>query len=188
MAVWCTICDVRGHSTSECWYKPKTSTYNKYIKEIRKENGKLKKKYSLIPQHNRIPIEGRSTTRRSRSKSPTPQKEEAVKPTGTKPKEHYAKTKHTRKSPPKSPSHKSKEVEVVEVINHSPQQSTSTTKKCQECLKWNNRMSQSLHYQEVTRNEDKRIIKSLTEENQKLRDERDCYKRLLEINQQNQRK
>ena len=30
--------------------------------------------------------------------------------------------------------------------------------------------------------------KSLTEENQKLRDERDCYKRLLEINQQNQRK
>ena len=52
--MWCTICDVRGHSTSECWYKPKTSTYNKYIKEIRKENGKLKKKYSLIPQHNTL--------------------------------------------------------------------------------------------------------------------------------------
>ena len=111
-----------------------------------------------------------------------------MKPTGAKPKEHFVKTKHTRKSPPKSPLHKSKEVEVVEVINHSPKPSTSTTKKCQECLKWNNRMAQSLHYQEVTRNEDKRIIKSLTEENQKLRDERDCYKRLFEINQQNQRK
>ena len=78
MAIWFIICDIRGHSTSECWYKPKTSTYNKYNKEIRKENGKLKKKYSLIPQHNRIPIEERNTTRRSRSKSPTPQKEEAV--------------------------------------------------------------------------------------------------------------
>ena len=66
--------------------------------------------------------------------------------------------------------------------------STSTTKKRQECLKWNNRIAQSLHYQEVTRNEDKRIIKSLTEENQKLREEKDCYKRLLEISQQNHKK
>ena len=134
--------------------------------EIRKENGKPKKKYSLIPQHNRIPIEERNTTRRSRSKSPIPQREEAVKPTGATPKEHYVKTTHTRKTPPKSPSHKSKEVEVVEVINHSTKPSTSTTKKCQECLKWNNWVAQSLHYQEVTRNEGKKIIKSLTEENQ----------------------
>ena len=40
----------------------------------------------------------------------------------------------------------------------------------------------------MTRNEDKRIIKSLTEENQKLREEKDCYKRLLEISQQSNKK
>ena len=41
MARWCSICDKRGHITSECWYKPN------YIKEISREDGKLKKKYTL---------------------------------------------------------------------------------------------------------------------------------------------
>ena len=47
-------------------------------------------------------------------------------------------------------------------------------------------IAQSHHYQEVTRNEDKRIINSLTEK--KLREEKDRYKRLLEIRQQSHRK
>ena len=41
MARWCSICDKRGHITSECWYKPN------YIKEISREDCKLKKKYML---------------------------------------------------------------------------------------------------------------------------------------------
>ena len=41
MTRWCSICDKRGHITSECWYKPN------YIKEISREDGKLKKKYTL---------------------------------------------------------------------------------------------------------------------------------------------
>ena len=45
-------------------------------------------------------------------------------------------------------------------------------------MKWNNRIAQSLIYQEVTRNEDKRKIKNLIEENQKLQEENDCYKGL----------
>ena len=41
MAIWCSICDKRGHATTDCWYKPN------YIKEISREDGKLKKKYAL---------------------------------------------------------------------------------------------------------------------------------------------
>ena len=41
MAIWCSICDKRGHATTDCWYKPN------YIKEISREDGKLKKKYTL---------------------------------------------------------------------------------------------------------------------------------------------
>ena len=28
MTIWCSICDFRGHATTDCWYKPK------YIKEL----------------------------------------------------------------------------------------------------------------------------------------------------------
>ena len=37
MAIWCSICDKRGHATTDCWYKPN------YIKEISREDGKLKR-------------------------------------------------------------------------------------------------------------------------------------------------
>ena len=37
MVIWCSICDKRGHATTDCWYKPN------YIKEISREDGKLKK-------------------------------------------------------------------------------------------------------------------------------------------------
>ena len=47
MTIWCSICDVRGHATTGSWYQPK------YIKEIRKENGKPKKKYSNTTQQNK---------------------------------------------------------------------------------------------------------------------------------------
>ena len=182
MAIWCSICNVRGHATTDCWYKPK------YIKEIRKENGKLKKKYSITTQQNKRSNFDRNTKNRSRSRTPTPTRVETRRCRDTKPEETTTKTKNTRKSPPKSPSHKAKYVEIIEVTRLSAKPSTSTSKKCQECLKWNNRIAQSLHYQEMTRNEDKRIIKSLTEENQKLREEKDCYKRLLEISQQSNKK
>ena len=44
------------------------------------------------------------------------------------------------------------------------------------------RMQHTLKYQEETKNDTNRIIKNLTETNMKLAQERDCYKRLYELN------
>ena len=41
MSKWCCICDKRGHNTAECWYK------KNFLKEINREGGKWKKKYTL---------------------------------------------------------------------------------------------------------------------------------------------
>ena len=79
MARWCSICDKRGHITSECWYKPN------YIKEISREDGKLKKKYTLPS----LQKSGKNTLKsnhdkddrsRSRSSSPPPRQRQSVKP------------------------------------------------------------------------------------------------------------
>ena len=158
------------------------------MKEIRKGNGKLKKKYSITTKQNKKSNFDRNTKNIRRSRTPTPTRVETSICRDTKPVDATTKTKNTRKSPPKSPSHKSKDIEIIEVTHLSAKPSTSTPKKCQEYLKWNNTIAQSLSYQEVTRNEDKRMIKSLREENQKLREEKDCYKRLLEISKQNNKK
>ena len=173
MARWCSICDKRGHVTSECWYKPS------YIKEITKENGKLKKKYTLHPPHNK----------RSRSRKPTPTRNNIKKCTGPKPKEPTTKNQQT-KSPPRSPLHTVGEVEVVEIVKPSTSKyQNPTNTKCPECLKWSQRMQNSLHYQEVTMNENKRLIKTLTEETMRLNQllkkaitERDSFKNLYEVN------
>ena len=52
------------------------------------------------------------------------------------------------------------------------------TNKCQDCLKWEFRLHQEMKNKDMEKIESKRIIKSLTEENMKLRAERDSWKTL----------
>ena len=87
MTIWCSICDVRGHATTDCWYKPK------YIKEIRKENGKPKKKYSITTKQNKKSNFDRNTKNISRSRTPTPTRVETRRCRDTKPEETTTKTK-----------------------------------------------------------------------------------------------
>ena len=155
MARWCSICDKRGHITSECWYKPN------YIKEISREDGKLKKKYTLpsLQKSGKTTLKSRhDKDERSRSTSSSPQtrQRQSVKP----------KEKHTKitKFSPKRPTNPVGEIEVIDIIKPS----TSKSSKCPECLKWDTRMQHTLKYQEVTRSEDKKVIRSLTEENMRL--------------------
>ena len=94
MTRWCSICDKRGHITSECWYKPN------YIKEISREDGKLKKKYTLPS----LQKSGKTTPKsrhdkdersRNRSSSPHTRQRQSVKP-----KENHTKpTKFSLKRP-----------------------------------------------------------------------------------------
>ena len=155
MAKWCSICDKRGHITSECWYKPN------YIKEISREDGKLKKKYTLpsLQKSGKTTIKSKHNTNersRSRSSSPPPRQRQSVKP-----KQNQTKT---GKFSPKRPNNPVGEIEVIDIIKPS----TSKSSKCPECLKWDTRMQHTLKYQEVTRSDDKRVIRTLTEENMRL--------------------
>ena len=179
MARWCSICDKRGHITSECWYKPN------YIKEISREDGKLKKKYTLPS----LQKSGKTTLKskddkdersRSRSSSPPPRQRYSAKP----------KQSQTRigKFSPKRPTTSVGEQELIDIIKPS----TSKSSKCPECLKWDTRMQHTLKYQEVTRSEDKRVIRSLIEENMRLNQllkktitERDSFKNLYKVNKKN---
>ena len=149
MAKWCSICDKRGHITSECWYKPN------YIKEIkRQEDGKLKKKYTLPSlqksgknvQTSKHDIDERS---RSRSSSPPPRQRQSVKPTQNQTK--------TGKIFPKRPNNPVGEIEVIDIIKPS----TLKSSKCAEGIKWDTRMQHTFKYQEVTRSEDKKVIRGL---------------------------
>ena len=79
MTRWCSICDKRGHITSECWYKPN------YIKEISREDGKLKKKYALpsLQKSGKATVKSRydkDERSRSRSSSPQTRQRQSVKP------------------------------------------------------------------------------------------------------------
>ena len=179
MAIWCSICDKRGHATTDCWYKPN------YIKEISREDGKLKKKYALplLQKSGKATLKSRyDKDERSRSRSSSPQTRQRQSP---KPKENH--TKITKFSP-KRPTNPVGEIEVIDIIKPS----TSKSSKCPECLKWDTRMQHTLKYQEVTRSEDKKVIRSLTEENMRLNQllkktitERDSFKTLYEVNKKN---
>ena len=173
MARWCSICERRGHITSKCWYKPN------YIKEISREDGKLKKKYAL-PSRKATLKSRYGKDERSRSRSLSPQQRQSVKP-----KQNHTKT---GKFSPKRPTNPVGEIEVIDIIKPS----TSKSSKCPECLKWDTRMQHTLKYQEVTRSEDKKVIRSLTEENMRLNQllkktitERDSFKTLYEVNKKN---
>ena len=179
MARWCSICDKRGHITSECWYKPN------YIKEISREDGNLNKKYTLpsLQESGKTTLKSRhDKDERSRSRSSSPQTRQRQ---SVKPKENH--TKVTKFSP-KRPTNPVGEIEVIDIIKPS----TSKSSKCPECLKWDTRMQHTLKYQEVTRSEDKKVIRSLTEENMRLNQllkktitERDSFKTLYEVNKKN---
>ena len=179
MAIWCSICDKRGHATTDCWYKPN------YIKEISRENGKLKKKYALplLQKSGKTTLKsrhGKDERSRSRSSSPPTKQRQSVKP-----KQNHTKT---GKLTPKRPTNPVGEIEIIDIIKPS----TSKSSKCPECLKWDTRMQHTLKYQEVTRSEDKKVIRSLTEENMRLNQllkktitERDSFKNLYEVNKKN---
>ena len=179
MAIWCSICDKRGHATTDCWYKPN------YIKEISRENGKLKKKYALplLQKSGKTTLKsrhGKDERSRSRSSSPPAKQRQSVKP-----KQNHT---NTGKFSPKRPTNPVGEIEVIDIIKPS----TSKSSKCPECLKWDTRMQHTLKYQEVTRSEDKKVIRSLTEENMRLNQllkktitERDSFKTLYEVNKKN---
>ena len=173
------ICDKRGQITSECWYKPN------YIKEISREDGKLKKKYTLpsLQKSGKTALKSKhdkDERSRSRSSSPPTRQKHSVKP-------KQSQTKAGRFSP-KRPTTPVGEIQVIDIIKPS----TSKSSKCPECLKWDSRMQHSLKYQEVTRSEDKRVIRNLTEENMRLNQllkktitERDSFKTLYEVNKKN---
>ena len=106
MTRWCSICSKKGHITSECWYKPN------YIKEITRENGKLKKKYTLPsliksrPATQNLKNEKRD---RSRSRSLSPEKLSInSKQQSFQPK--------PRKSLPKKPTNPFSDIEIIEII------------------------------------------------------------------------
>ena len=130
MAPWCSIFDKRGHITSECCYKPN------YIKEMNREDGKLKKKNTAIitkirknVQTSTHDIDERS---RSRSSSPPPRQRQSVKP-----KQNQTRT---GKFSPKRPNNPVGEIEVIDIIKPS----TSKSSKFPECLKWDTRMQLTL--------------------------------------------
>ena len=122
MTRWCCICDKRGHITSECWYKPN------FIKEISREDGKLKKKYTLpsLQKSGKTTIKSKHNTNersRSRSSSPRPRQRQSVKP-----KQNQTKT---GKFSPKRPTNPVGEIKVIDIIKPS----TSKSSKYPDCLK-----------------------------------------------------
>ena len=172
MSKWCCICDKRGHNTAECWYK------KNFLKEINREGGKWKKKYTLPISS--TPNKGNEY--RKKNRTPTPPRRphlqdipvQSSKPTNSK--------NQGNKTPPRNKNTTKGEVEVIELIKQPTYNPTTSTSTCKECLKWDMRMQHTLKYQEVTKNDNNKIIKSLTETNMKLTQERDCYKRLYELN------
>ena len=179
MARWCSICDKRGHNTYECWFK------NRHLKEVSIKDGKLKKKYSLpfsnSTSRNNNDLQPSKTKNRSRSRSTSPSKHISSKSKD-----------FIKKSPPRPLLQDiGAEGEIIDLTNKSKTKSTpqKSFSKCEECLRWNRRMSETLAYQEITRNENKKIIKELKEINMELNEkfnkaiqERDSFKKLYEIN------
>ena len=177
---WCNICNRGGHLTKDCWYKPN------YIKEIKTENGKLKKTYTLSFSNKNQNQDDKNTKRidkRSKTRTPSPDKHPIPKS------KNENQLKIGNRSIKRQQTTITGEIEIIEIIKPTQKQSKSIASKCSECLKWDMRMQHSLKYQEITRNDDKRIIKSITDENiklrqeiEKLKQERDCFKKLFEIN------
>ena len=178
MTRWCSFCDKRGHNTYECWYK------NQHIKEIAREDGKLKKKYKLPPSYfSSKSKETRNT--KSRSKSPSPNKKEKARTNETKPKP-FTSRRYLQDIPGIN---RPEIIDTADVTKSKPLNKPYS--KCEECLKWNKKMQDSLAYQEITRNEYKQIIKNLTEKNMELNQrlkkattERNSFRDLYECNKQ----
>ena len=172
MSKWCCICDKRGNNTAECWYK------KNFIKEINREGGKWKKKYTL-PMTN---TQNKGYESRNKNRTPTPPRRPHLQDIPVKSSKPSNSKNQGNKTPPRNKNTTKGEVEVIEIIKQPTYNPTSSTSTCKECLKWDMRMQHTLKYQEVTKNDTNRIIKNLTETNMKLTQERDCYKRLYELN------
>lgn len=171
MTRWCSFCDIRGHNSSECWWKPN------HIKEINKEDGKWKKKYNLPAKSTPINRDEKYTKQKRKTRTPSP-----IRKPETKPKQQANRfTKQKSKSPEK---HLHGEIQVIEVINQP-----ITKSKCKDCIKWDIRMQQTLKYQQEAKIDHnqivaskEKIIKSLSDRIIKLQQEKECYKRLYELN------
>ena len=83
------------------------------------------------------------------------------------------------KTPPRNKNTTKGDVEVIELIKQPTYNPTTLTLTCKEWLKWDMRMPSTKRF---TKKDNNKIIKSLTETNMKLTQERDCYKRLYELN------
>ena len=170
---FCTFCKKPGHTASECWHKPR------YIKEIRKENGKLKKTYY-------ISTEAKPETR-LRQRSPSPIQARIQKP----------KNKQRKECEPE----KEQEVMLIKEIKPGPSNKEQPKAyRCSECIKWEIRLQHTLKEKDSLKDQiesikqtkhvpdnqiiNDRINKSLAEENKKLREERDAWKKLYEMKRQ----
>ena len=190
---FCHYCNKQGHQTSDCWSK------NKYLKEIkRNKDGKLTKRYiprycNRIIKNNEIEEERKypKTDTRTNKKQNVNQRSKSPPIHGTVEvvKQYFykdelkPKTKQTPKKRTVTP-----EIQIVREISprKSPEkikkptmgQIKSPKNKCQDCLKWEFRLHQEMKNKDMEKIDAKRIVKSLTEENMKLRAERDSWKTL----------
>ena len=160
---FCTFCMKPGHTGLTCWYKPK------YIKEIRKDsNGKLKKTYFFSTE-----AKPQSKLRR---RSPSPIQERIQKPKNQQRKECNPEKNKTRNKHPV----KEQEIMVIKEIQPGPSnKAQSMSYKCNECIKWEIRLQHCLKENDSLKQLD-RINKSLADENDKLREERNAWKKLYE--------
>jgi len=151
-----------GHTNSTCWYKPK------YIKEIRKENGKLKKTYFFSTEA--------KPHSKQRQRSPSPIQERIQKPKNQQRKECNPEKSKTRNKHPV----KEQEIIVIKEVKPGPSNKAQAKPyKCNECIKWEIRLQHCLKENDSLKQLD-RINKSLADENEKLREERNAWKKLYE--------
>ena len=106
MSRWCCICDKRGHNTAECWYK------KNFLKEINREGGKWKKKYTL-PMTS-TPNKGHES--RNKNRTPTPPRRPHLQDIPVKPSKPSNSKNQGNKTPPRNKNTTKGEVEVIEII------------------------------------------------------------------------
>ena len=172
---FCHFCQKRGHNSSDCWFK------NKFIKELKtNSNGKITKTYKF---------ENESTKNRSRrSQSPLQTCRKSIS-------SKKKKDRHERQSSPiqlhriidqpeikiireikrKSPNKQCgpQPIQTIHPLsNISAIPSTSNPYTCQRCIKWEIRLQHALNANTIEKQESKRIIQSLSQENMKLRYEK----------------
>ena len=178
---FCLYCNRPGHTSYQCWSK------NKYLKEIRRnENGKLTKRYcpaySTSNNSDFDENERKQAKEKPRTRARSPKDNKVKSKSGPEKQTVILKAKPTRKLIQEN------EIQIVqEVQNKRPPKPLDTQQavlsgyqKCKECIKWEIRLQHVMKEKDETDFNNKKIIKSLTEETMKLRRERECWKTLYQ--------